>query len=1115
MPITMKNNIVKKIVSIDQFDLVFNLQYEPIAVLPTNLDEWISLIKAVGGEIPEIQNELEKSELAAVLEATINNRLTCRPLAEVAKTIQIVAPLVISHFNDRLQILEYAIKSENDRQREVATLFSRFQEIEDGRTKRENVSNQIMQKLLELRQKEVCFQEIEKEKADIIFFTKQFIDQPSRLKSCSAFPPLEEPFIARNGLITQLKTKLGPNVIGTKKVCYLTGPPGIGKTQTVKQYINQEQNHYSIVLFINAESEAHILDDYRILANKLGIPVPKAQPLAIIDKINVLISLFPTALIVFDNLVDNALLTHSPKSNCHVLVTSQVKTRRNQIDMSLPSLDEAASFLCHALETEDIELATQLASEMGKYPLGLAFSVGYIRSSPGITLKLFLDMYKTRKQDLWKQTITLVDYPKMINTVWSLSLERLQKDNPTSSNLIEFLSFLGSTTIPFSFIQEWSHLNNGDSIEGNLTALKLQTSDLLRPLLKYELLSENKEQQSFFIHPIFRDIVKSGVVEKGDPILVLQQVTSTLEHFLTGEITSKSSMFICQVLQNLIKAIPSLETSVMSKILEKAEKQFRDRSLYVDAIKVNTLWIKYCPNLAAPHKNLCYIYSRLNPFAKKYEVSEKAIYHGKKAVELEPTNSSASGTLSFAYFLGLNEKNSKKYADLSLQLNPNDPKGLNSRALLFRKRKEFKNEKKTYRKAIAGGCKDASIFINFAQFHRREQKIQGHSGSEEAATLLKRALEINPHDTLALEVAVNNYSELNQFEQAESACVKLLKLKHNSKNHFRYSMVLWKSNKRSDAISYFQKGLNIFKNKPCQDLRDFSLFNYFQNKEIQDLVEPFLASNKNCPYLSSLYCEWLIQNNEYSQANVLLENAHELLPHDTFISIRTAYGLVMTDQIEKSMTIASEVIQSQVILGVIDLPLFLGILNNICCKLSPQDRIKNHPVFYKMALTYFKGVIQGQTSEDTKNKAITYFSNVLHTTEEERAFKELHNLMLFFEKEGIKSNSSLRNLMNEKSAILTGWLLNSKTLGNSFGHKKSIYKTAWWLGVTRLHVAATQGWLGDAKKLVREGVNINKTNTQGFTPLDDALRYGNPEMYLFLKEKGAKLSKKVSTLIKI
>jgi hypothetical protein len=71
------------------------------------------------------------------------------------------------------------------------------------------------------------------------------------------------------------------------------------------------------------------------------------------------------------------------------------------------------------------------------------------------------------------------------------------------------------------------------------------------------------------------------------------------------------------------------------------------------------------------------------------------------------------------------------------------------------------------------------------------------------------------------------------------------------------------------------------------------------------------------------------------------------------------------------------------------------------------------------------------------------------------------------------------------------------------------YTAGWFLGFSRLHVAVSQGWIGDVQSFITAGDNVNQINSSGNTPLDDAYRNNDIAIVNLLLTNGALTSAQV------
>ncbi len=97
---------------------------------------------------------------------------------------------------------------------------------------------------------------------------------------------------------------------------------------------------------------------------------------------------------------------------------------------------------------------------------------------------------------------------------------------------------------------------------------------------------------------------------------------------------------------------------------------------------------------------------------------------------------------------------------------------------------------------------------------------------------------------------------------------------------------------------------------------------------------------------------------------------------------------------------------------------------------------------------------------------------------------------------------------------LLGGMFSPKTWGGgaaAFFGRGFVYKAGEVMGHSDLHVAVTQGWEKDVKRLIQEGADVNMINSKGNTPLDDAIRERHVVIEGVLKEHGALRSNELIT----
>ncbi|KAF4523907.1 hypothetical protein B566_EDAN013620, partial [Ephemera danica] len=210
---------------------------------------------------------------------------------------------------------------------------------------------------------------------------------------------LREPvpyFYSRTKELNKISSILHGEPKNYKLNVLLSGIGGVGKTQTVLRYIQQEKNRYDNILWIDSSSVVSIERHIKKIALKLRIVSEKCKD------IDTIIALFyenigkhGKTLMVFDNLekytrdeYDRFLPRRHDKAKLRSIATSihtqltPVLTPELNIGVSTFTADESSQFLRQQLRREDItpEIINDLGESFSYHPLALAIAVGLIET---------------------------------------------------------------------------------------------------------------------------------------------------------------------------------------------------------------------------------------------------------------------------------------------------------------------------------------------------------------------------------------------------------------------------------------------------------------------------------------------------------------------------------------------------------------------------------------------------------------------------------------------------------------------------------------------------------------------------------------------------------------
>jgi len=305
----------------------------------------------------------------------------------------------------------------------------------------------------------------ERAKPDTVPFPAPDQAHPERAER-APFPPTLPPiwdvpyqrnmlFIGRDELLAQLATALQsgePTALSQPQA--ISGLGGIGKTQLALEYAYRHRQHYQAVLWTQADTRDALTSSFITLAQLLNLAEKNEQDVnRIIEAVKRWLQRQSEWLLILDNADDLALAKEfvPPAFSGHLLLTTRATAtgsfaRRLEVDVL--SREHGALFLLRRAKILAPDAALEQASEaertcalgicdeLGALPLALDQAGAYIEET-GCGLADYQDIYQQRRANLLRrQSNVLPDYPHTVATTWSLSFERVEKENAAAADLL-------------------------------------------------------------------------------------------------------------------------------------------------------------------------------------------------------------------------------------------------------------------------------------------------------------------------------------------------------------------------------------------------------------------------------------------------------------------------------------------------------------------------------------------------------------------------------------------------------------------------------------------------------------------------------------------------------
>ncbi|MBY8852352.1 tetratricopeptide repeat protein, partial [Saccharothrix sp. MB29] len=218
--------------------------------------------------------------------------------------------------------------------------------------------------------------------------------------------PLRNPdFVGRGELLEQLRLRLteaGPTAVLPEA---LHGMGGVGKSQTVVEYIHRHAGEYDVVWWISAERDAQIKANFVELANRLGVAAAGAADTAVPAVLEALRlgQPFRRWMLVFDN-ADRPqdVRRYFPAGNGHIIVTSRNSEWggfARAVEVDLFTREESVELLHRRGGDLDDAEADALAEALGDLPLAVEQAAAW-RAQTGMQVSEYLELLAQNRTEL-------------------------------------------------------------------------------------------------------------------------------------------------------------------------------------------------------------------------------------------------------------------------------------------------------------------------------------------------------------------------------------------------------------------------------------------------------------------------------------------------------------------------------------------------------------------------------------------------------------------------------------------------------------------------------------------------------------------------------------------
>jgi tetratricopeptide (TPR) repeat protein len=327
------------------------------------------------------------------------------------------------------------------------------------------------------------------------------------------FPHRNPNFTGRESLLAQLCSALTSGQLAALTQA-IHGLGGVGKTQLAVEYAYRHAAEYNLVWWVRAEEPAALAADYAALAGPLNLP-QKDDPdqRLVVQAVRRELGQRTGWLLIFDNAQDpKDLRPYLPPGGAgHVLITSRYSAWRgvaNPLTVQVWERTESVAFLLKRTGQAD-EAADALAKALGDLPLALAQAGAYIETNR-TTFAEYLELFQSRRTELWEDEHPPLGYSRTVATTWSLAMDQVRQDSPAGVDLLNLCAFLGPDDIPQTLLSEGGeHLPQ--PLSATVTDLRAM-NQAVAALLQYSLME--KAEDALSVHRMVQAVARDRLPEE-------------------------------------------------------------------------------------------------------------------------------------------------------------------------------------------------------------------------------------------------------------------------------------------------------------------------------------------------------------------------------------------------------------------------------------------------------------------------------------------------------------------------------------------------------------------------------------------------------------------------
>ncbi|MCR3752910.1 FxSxx-COOH system tetratricopeptide repeat protein [Lentzea californiensis] len=335
--------------------------------------------------------------------------------------------------------------------------------------------------------------------------------------------PLRNPdFVGRTELLEQLQDRLNAAKTTAVLPSTLHGLGGVGKSQTVVEYIHRHATEYDLVWWVPAEQSAQITFSFVELAKRLGVATAGSADTAVPAVLETLRTYDPAKrwLLVFDN-ADNPREVRQffPMGTGHIIVTSrnpEWSGVARSVHVDLFTRAESIELLHRRGGEIDEAEANALAEALGDLPLAVEQAAAW-RATTGMQVPEYLELLEQNRPELLDSDEFDDTQVPVVAAVWNVPLDRLRDQHPDALQLLQVCAFFGPEPISQRLFRSVRSAPVPHDLQAALRD-PIKLARAVRQISRYSLAKLDHRTNSLQLHRLVQTVLKNSLspVEQAD-----------------------------------------------------------------------------------------------------------------------------------------------------------------------------------------------------------------------------------------------------------------------------------------------------------------------------------------------------------------------------------------------------------------------------------------------------------------------------------------------------------------------------------------------------------------------------------------------------------------------